>query len=111
MTTLKSKLIKAKKEHVCDCCNTLINKGEDYHYVVQISDGDFVTTKLHPSCNNAVNKILCYWFETGSGDYISDYGYTFSEVISEINSLLRDKGIDTHGLSDKELIKQYLEVY
>lgn len=108
---LKSKIVKAKKAHYCDCCNQLIGENENYHYIVHLSDGDFVTTKLHLSCNNAVNKILYHWYKTGSEDYILDYGYTFAEVISEINSLLRDKGIDTHGLSDNELVKLYLETY
>ena len=109
MATLKSKLIKAKKEHVCDCCNTLISKGEDYHYIVQITDGEFMTTKLHPSCNKAVNKIIDYWSLYGNDVY--EYGYTFPEVISEIVLLLREKGINTSKMTDKELIEKYLKRY
>ena len=57
MTELQSKVVKARKPHVCVWCGERIEVGESAQYRVYINEGDFQSDYLHPECNSAAYKV------------------------------------------------------
>lgn len=52
-------LIKAaKKNHVCDWCNTKIDAGESYKRYRWFGNGDAYTVKMHPECYEASDDLM-----------------------------------------------------
>lgn len=71
---LQDKFIKARKSHRCDCCGKNIEKGETYHYQVNVDSGDIKTFKSHKLCNDILN--LAYvdnYHEDGEGVTEEDF--------------------------------------
>ena len=69
---------KARKQHKCDYCNGLINKGEEYNYSVHKMD-DVYTWKAHKHCDE-LTKLLEMDFDREEGlskddfyEYVNDY--------------------------------------
>ena len=49
--TLSSRVVKARKDHQCDCCKKRIAKGVRYYRAAFIDwDGEFQTIKTHLGC-------------------------------------------------------------
>jgi len=45
--------VAARKEHKCTMCGESILVGEKYDTRNGVDDGDFVTMRMHPECNEA----------------------------------------------------------
>jgi hypothetical protein len=59
-TLIRSKNLKARKQHTCDLCNHPIKIGELYNRQ-QVKDGkDFYTVKTHYACDFVSNKLWLY---------------------------------------------------
>lgn len=50
MSFHKTKLQRARKNHLCDWCGKLIKKGEEYFNHIGIFDDDFSVLKYHKKC-------------------------------------------------------------
>jgi hypothetical protein len=80
------KKVKARKEHLCDCCKSKIVIGEEYEYNSGLNYGDFYTYKLCSFCVTVINQ------EFLNGDY--------------------NDGIDIECLlGDLEFNKEYMNIY
>ena len=60
METLSDITRKANKAHICDFCNTKINKGERYHIQTNVADNDIWTWKSHISCKEIARKLKMF---------------------------------------------------
>lgn len=52
---LKEKLVKGKKDYICENCSTKIHKGERHLYCAGVDNNydGFYTYRLHQDCNEA----------------------------------------------------------
>lgn len=51
-----SKMVIAKKLHICEMCGDKISIGERYSYESGKYDGHFFERKLHLECSNIIEK-------------------------------------------------------
>ena len=56
VTIFTDKTVTAKKDHVCDECVGVIEKGTKYNYMSGLSDG-FFTNKAHLECSELARKV------------------------------------------------------
>jgi hypothetical protein len=68
------KIKHAKKEYICECCNTKILKGEPYFRNAGKYEGRFFTEVLCPVCSQIVDY---YTYDLGHEEY------DLSELIGE----------------------------
>jgi len=52
----KRKVVKARKDHVCNWCGEKIRKGEHYVYMSMKISGEFQIEKNHEDCDKAMNE-------------------------------------------------------
>lgn len=69
------KIKKTRKEHICDCCNSTIQKGEELIRYAGVYESDFFASKLCPQCHEIVNF---YCNELGTNEWC------LNEVIGEV---------------------------
>ena len=58
METIKSKFVKAKKEHTCEYCNRKIKIGDTYHYSYTVDSDYSWSLKECIYCHYIVDKII-----------------------------------------------------
>ncbi len=69
------KIKSARKEHQCECCNSIIKQGESYEIHTGKYEGNFFTFEICPVCS----KILDYYlYELGHDEF------NLNELIGEI---------------------------
>lgn len=76
METISSRIVTAKKHHVCGLCRTKIDIGTKYRTQFNKHDGGVYTWKNHLHCENIAGKLNLY-DEYGLNDEI------FQEAILE----------------------------
>jgi hypothetical protein len=57
---LESKDKVARKQHICDYCGEIIEKGEEYHYYKGVCDGNIFEWESHLSCQRICDAIWDY---------------------------------------------------
>lgn len=70
-----TKVKKTRKEHICDCCGSTIQKGEELIKYAGVYEGDFFASKVCPQCDKIVEF------------YCDEYGtneWCLNEVIGEV---------------------------
>ncbi len=73
MEFYNSKKYKAKKEHICEMCGSVIHIGENYYRQSGKFDGEFFDRSLHTHCNNMMQD-FCYNVDNEfSWEQITDY--------------------------------------
>ena len=60
MNTIRSKHVKARKNHVCDLCGCVIQKGETYEHQVNMQDGRVYDFRAHLHCQELSSAIWNY---------------------------------------------------
>lgn len=60
METIRTSIVKARKQHTCDYCGGKIPKGEEYKRSVNVCDGRPYTWKSHLSCARLCGEIWDY---------------------------------------------------
>lgn len=72
-TVLLDKEVKAKKQHTCDCCGNIIEKGEIYNYNKTIYNSEvFGTTKLCVSCKKLISENPDYFYPASNNEEYYD---------------------------------------
>ena len=66
---------KTRKEHTCDCCGSIIEKGEELVRYAGVYEGDFFSSKVCPQCDKIID-FYCDEFDTNE--------WCISEVIGEV---------------------------
>lgn len=85
METISTKKVKAKKDHKCNLCDGVIEKGSSYRYQFNKQDSDVYAFKSHLSCEEIASHLKMF------DD--CDYGLTdeiFQESIREEYKFLMD---------------------
>jgi len=71
------KKVKARKQHKCELCTDLIEKGEIYLKSVSVWEGDFNSYKRHLKCAKILDSYLS---DIGYGEYsLDDFGDWLNE--------------------------------
>lgn len=71
----KTEVKKTRKKHICECCGSVIQRGEELVKFAGVYQGDFFASKLCPQCD----KIIDFYCKiTGSNEWCLD------EVIGEV---------------------------
>jgi tRNA U54 and U55 pseudouridine synthase Pus10 len=91
---LTSELRKARKEHQCNFCLGVINKGDTYLYDT-LKDADFYTWKTCEHCLDVLNKFDIY----ANNDELTQGD--FEEIITD---LCIDNGIAWQDMSLQEMV-------
>ncbi|MDB0600304.1 hypothetical protein PL373_13270 [Tenacibaculum maritimum] len=86
METLTNTTPKARKEHQCNFCGGIIEKGEVYQSQTNVYEGDIYTWKSHTTCQQIVRELNM--FEEADDNGVCDG--MFSEYINETYSNLTD---------------------
>ena len=85
METLSyAKPVKANKEHHCNYCDGLIEKGEVYDKSTHKLDGDVYTWKAHTKCNKIVSDLNMYDSTDGEGVTMEHFQETIQEEYQNI---------------------------
>lgn len=74
---------KSRKEHMCRCCQSIIQKGEAYTLHAGVYEGNFYTYKTCPQCEEILNYI---WH---------DLGWDEVDVSSALYDVISEEGYDT----------------
>lgn len=80
MAQIEIKIVKSRKEHVCDFCTGIIKIKTDYERQTNVYDDEIYKWKAHLHCSFLANHYEMY-------KYCDDYGLTtedFDEYINEI---------------------------
>lgn len=106
MTTLSSKLVRAKKKHRCDYCGGIIHEKELYKNTAHVYDGQAYSHKSHKYCDELTHQLNMWqdpdvrqeglsmdWFQEMVVDkfnHLTSYMLTIDvkSYLSEVNSLL-----------------------
>jgi len=51
-----NKVVTCRKEHRCEWCPDVVEKGTKAHYRAGVFDGDFYSGHLHPECYTAIEN-------------------------------------------------------
>tara|TARA_R110000772_G_C13310332_1_gene440564 strand:- start:5223 stop:5549 length:327 start_codon:yes stop_codon:yes gene_type:complete len=57
MITVRFKLVKARKEHVCNFCSEKVSVGEHYYNSGHIYEGKAYTWKSHENCSKLLTEL------------------------------------------------------
>ncbi len=88
METFDSGSRKANKEHKCNYCNGIIEKGEEYYYSVHKMD-EVYTWKSHKRCSELVKLLdMEYDMEGLSGESFNEY---IAEYIHDLDYHVKAK--------------------
>jgi len=92
-----TRMVTAKKPHLCSECNKTIAPGEEYEYMCGKWDGDFETYKTCIDCASIRNAFFCTWcygtvIEDLSTNFIEGCG--FDVPSSECMSKLTPRALD-----------------
>lgn len=60
METIRTSIVKARKQHTCDYCGGKISKGEKYKHIINVCDRRPYTWRSHLSCAKLCGKIWNY---------------------------------------------------
>lgn len=58
VTVLKSKTVKARKQHKCYECGKVINPGDQYHYLAGVSCGDMYRQHTCLFCRHVFEDLM-----------------------------------------------------
>ena len=84
MQTLNHENIKARKQHVCEFCNSKIEIGKVYHCSTHVYEGTIYKWRVHNKCQEIASTLKMYdYCDEGLG------GESFQEFIKEAFSDLR----------------------
>lgn len=66
----RSKIVKARKQHICNECKEVINVGEEYKYISYLMDGDWSHLKICEfcQCDDKVLSEAGMCISLGNGD-------------------------------------------
>ena len=105
MDVIRSKKQKARKNHSCDLCNKIIEKGTTYHYSFIVDGGDSWEFKCHLGCEYIMNE-LWSWFDPCEGitdqhfdEYLPSYCKEF--VCPHCSNFYKDEWGDDDCKEDK----------
>lgn len=74
------KIVTAAKQHVCNCCNRAINKGEVYHTHRLLFNNKFITYKTCIDCLSIINNFF-------DGVFGYSYDYMIEKLTEHIKSM------------------------
>lgn len=77
----RHKMTKARKQHKCDLCRSVIEKDEIYNYEFGKFEGEIFENHLCESCNEFQDAFM----NININDL--DEGYNFDDVITDINEI------------------------
>lgn len=60
MITLKTKIVKARKNHTCNLCGGIIDKEEKYNCQTNVHDGRIYDFKTHVHCSELASEYNMY---------------------------------------------------
>ena len=66
----KRKVVKARKDHVCQWCGEKIHKGEKYVYMSMMVSGEFQIEKNHEDCDKAMNAHCDAMYKEHGPDFV-----------------------------------------
>lgn len=95
-----SKMVTARKQHICSECHRIIERGERYEKVVGKWSGDLSTYKTCIDCLSVREAFFCEsWMYTMIWDYLWDHicdreGEIESDCIVSLTSSSREKVCD-----------------
>ena len=72
---------KTRKEHICDCCGSTIEKGEELIRYAGVYCGDFFSSKLCPQCDKII-QIYCDTYGTNE--------WRMNEILGEVWNLPKE---------------------
>lgn len=96
------KIKKTRKEHTCDCCKSIIQKGEEMIRYAGVYEGDFFTSKLCPQCDKII-EIYCDKYETNE--------WCMNEVLGEVWSLPEVQKLFKEMKHPSDFVKSCIEEY
>lgn len=92
---LEKKRVKSNKKHFCDWCYSIIEKGEEYTYNRNITEGNFHEWRECDKCKDLVREM----FDKG---YDEQRGYCDSDDFSEFME-------EEHGMDFDEYLEHYIQ--
>lgn len=90
---------KAKKEHRCGECGSIVKIGESYEYAV-IKGDDFYYAKTCLICKEIRDQFCCSWY----------YGMVWEDIMEEIDNQ-GDLNIGCLDGLSKEAVDKFLKFY
>lgn len=108
METIKSKLFKARKNHICDVCNNVIEKGTIYKYHFIVDGGDHWEWRECKDCNMVIEFLLSqHYLDNGEIDN-DDVEYAVYSFIID-NKLAKEDDLLLYEISKNiKLILGYI---
>lgn len=93
MENLSNQKPKARKEHICDYCNGLINVGEVYDNQTNVYEGKIYSWKSHLSCQELASDLN--WFDDFSeGLTESDFSDLVNQSFNDLQIILKQEEND-----------------
>lgn len=89
MVILSTEIRKARKNHKCNFCGCVIEKGTEYHATGIVGDGHVYTWKSHFRCDELCNKLKMYDHcdegvtENDFAEYVNDEYFTIIEGLED----------------------------
>jgi hypothetical protein len=83
METIADDVRKARKNHICDYCGLIIEKGTMYDRQVNKDGGEVYTFKSHPSCAKLANDLGMFDWNDGvsSDDFRTEVQERYREIV------------------------------
>lgn len=94
MVTLRDEKRKANKQHKCNWCSQIIEKGKQYHNSAHVYDGMKYTWKAHLECMELAYKLNMFNEEVVSEDYFKE------SIFWAYKDILIEKGIKIESRFD-----------
>lgn len=92
----------ARKDHRCDFCGGVIQKGEKYERQSIANDGSVYTWKSHKVCNDIADEIQDRYSEGVTADY-------FQEQVDDLYIIMFGEGCDFSQESLQKLLDRLKE--
>ena len=92
-----SKMVKARKDHKCDCCQSKIWKNSEYQYTSGVQDGDFYVYKLCTYCRKILSLEAAKQYPYGDGIDIENF-LGDSDAVLEYYNILKVRPMKSQWL-------------
>ena len=72
----------ARKEHKCEECSRVIERGETYEHSVGLYEGEFQVNKTCPDCLSLRDTLFCSWVYGSLWEDFEEEVYKYPESVS-----------------------------